>query len=142
MNIKTKLDILILEDNLGILSPMCELIEYHNLNYRAYTSGIEAISYLKSLDNQDFPTAYLIDMKIYENINKENLVEELESSEKLFNLLKSRNANLDLFKFMSGHFSGHDEEVLNRTSMPFIRKDVKFIKYLNSIFLPEILSGK
>jgi len=114
---RRRLDLLILEDNDHLLTAYGEIanLEY-GLNVIEFNSGLEAISYINSIDkNSKLPLGYLVDMNIKKG------VEEQKTSEELVNILKNRNANISNYSFMTAHFSeSHDKGVINRTKMPVI----------------------
>ncbi len=108
-------DLFILEDQADEREVYERAAKRYGLTVIAFESGLEALKYLKRLNDSDLPQAYLVDMRTGTDI------EELESPLEIFNYLKNKNL-IDNFRFHTGHFSDHDKEVQNLTNAQVIIK--------------------
>lgn len=122
------IDLLILDDEKDIAVGIGDIAEMLGLKYIAFSSGLEALNYVKQNAPDNLPRGYLLDMRIPGS--EANLQSPLD----IYNFLKDLNAT-EYFRFYTGHFSEHDEKVAGITGAQVIIKPgadkiVKFLKEL------------
>ena len=129
-------DILILEDEIPLTDLYSIYCQNNNLDFITFSSGIQALNYLNSLNSNHLPNYYLIDMQIKSNRNTED---ELASSEKIFHLLKLKGVDTNSrFRFITGHYSEYDSQVIERTNAKYLLKCYS----LERTFIEDIASKK
>ena len=116
-------DVLIVDDELDWIDLISEIVEYYSHNPIGFSNFYDVINFIKKRDEAFY--ACFIDMKPLRFFNKQYLKKEekelLETPEKIYNIIKSKNWDKN-FYFMSSHKSEHDEKVLERTNAKFIEK--------------------
>ncbi|MDH5441998.1 MAG: hypothetical protein OEX08_00110 [Candidatus Nomurabacteria bacterium] len=111
------IDLLLVDDDQGIHEVVEFIASEAGLNVKYFYSGLEALDYLKNLEPEKFPTAYLIDMRI------PGSTEELASSMSIFKFLEEVKADISLFRFFTGSISDHDKMVISETGAQAMLKE-------------------
>jgi len=117
---KMGIDVLIVDDNAGMLKTMSRLIEPYGLSYMSFESGWNALYYLRGLPSWEMPKAYFIDMKTANDVEHASKA-ELESPLEIYLRVKAKGAD-KYFIFLTGHLSPHDDEVIGETEARVLLK--------------------
>ncbi len=128
--IASKIDILIVEDDAVTLMRSEKKAKNVGLTVKSFSSGIEALKYLKGLDPKDIPDAALVDMRLStDNNNAENL-----TPPQIFEIY-CQHGKTKNFRFYTGTFSAHDGGVKNITKAKILLKGdlVGFSNFITSL---------
>lgn len=120
------IDLLVLDDDHVKLDLVRKAATEYELECLTFTSGVEALNYIRSKHNGELPKGYLIDMKI--NGEDDNI------SKEIFFELEGRINKRDLqiyFRFFTGHYSDHDEAVEAETNATVIVKGEEVVQALH-----------
>ena len=122
------IDMFLVDDDVLVVSFIEYVVNFYNekndskINLVAGTDGYEAIDLL-NLRRDPFGL-YLVDMRI---------PGELDSSERLYNIVKDKFNDVSNFYFITGHLSEHDYDLVSRTNANYILKPIE-LKRLFSLF--------
>ena len=105
-------EILLIDDDDSLSQALCEYFENRGFNPSSYEKPSDAIKDLSQRDQKNYPLAYLVDMRI---------PQELGGSEEFFYFIKDR-GSINHFYFITGAISEHDEQVIERSGAKIIQK--------------------
>ncbi len=110
------LDLFILDDNNHVREMLTGYADQFNISVVPYSSGVEALNFLRDCEPSDFPGTYLVDMRI------PGSEEELASSLEIYRFLEAQ-GKVDNFYFITGNISDHDRKVAADTGAEIILKN-------------------
>lgn len=110
--------LLILEDELDELDTYTAEADELEIITFPFTSGLAALRYLHTRFKQNgtLPDGYLVDMKILGS------PQELASSERIHQFV-AQHASTEFFRFHTGNYCEHDDQVAQRTGAEVILKE-------------------
>jgi len=126
-------EIIIVDDEQTCLEVMCAYAKSTGFNAKGFELPSEALEYLQTLNTA--PMGCLVDMKPYGHIpNNYNPDDYPEAAipEQIFMYLKDKDWT-DNFYFITGGFSTHDRDVINRTGAKYLLKPDPIFRKLDEI---------
>lgn len=136
------IDLVVVDDMLDWATTVSNHAQSFGLTSIFFTSGVEALEYLRSLNPDKLPKAYLCDMKLVDVWNLKNITPtlraELEAPQQIHDYLKEYD-RAENFRFMTGGMSPHDMEVQRKTGVEvylkgrYVEEIEPFIKQLSEV---------